>query len=277
MALFQTSKTLNLGGHLLDLSKPITMGILNITPDSFYDGGKYKNTDQIIRQVEKMSSEGTKIIDIGGYSTRPNATNISENEELERVLFAIEAILERFPNTLISIDTFRANIAERAVQAGAKMVNDISGGTLDDKMFETVARLKVPYILMHMKGSPQTMTQLTNYDNLILEMTDFFQIQIAKLREIGVMDIILDVGLGFAKTIEQNYELIQKLDSFKIFELPILVGASRKSMIWKKLHLSPAEALNGTTAVNTIALQNGANILRVHDVKEAEQIIDLFF
>ncbi len=277
MALFQTSKTLNLGGHLLDLSKPITMGILNITPDSFYDGGKYKNADQIIQQVEKMSSEGTKIIDIGGYSTRPNATNISENEELERVLFAIEAILERFPNTLISIDTFRANIAERAVQAGAKMVNDVSGGTLDDKMFETVARLKVPYILMHMKGSPQTMTQLTNYDNLILEMTDFFQIQIAKLREIGVMDIILDVGLGFAKTIEQNYELIQKLDSFKIFELPILVGASRKSMIWKKLHLSPAEALNGTTAVNTIALQNGANILRVHDVKEAEQIIDLFF
>jgi len=277
MALFQTSKTLNLGGHLLDLSKPITMGILNITPDSFYDGGKYKNADQIIQQVEKMSSEGTKIIDIGGYSTRPNATNISENEELERVLFAIEAILERFPNTLISIDTFRANIAERAVQAGAKMVNDISGGTLDDKMFETVARLKVPYILMHMKGSPQTMTQLTNYDNLILEMTDFFQIQIAKLREIGVMDIILDVGLGFAKTIEQNYELIQKLDSFKIFELPILVGASRKSMIWKKLHLAPAEALNGTTAVNTIALQNGANILRVHDVKEAEQIIDLFF
>lgn len=277
MALFQTSKTLNLGGHLLDLSKPITMGILNITPDSFYDGGKYKNADQIIRQVEKMSSEGTKIIDIGGYSTRPNATNIPENEELERVLFAIEAILERFPNTLISIDTFRANIAERAVQAGAKMVNDVSGGTLDDKMFETVARLKVPYILMHMKGSPQTMTQLTNYDNLILEMIDFFQIQIAKLREIGVMDIILDVGLGFAKTIEQNYELIQKLDSFKIFELPILVGASRKSMIWKKLHLSPAEALNGTTAVNTIALQNGANILRVHDVKEAEQIIDLFF
>jgi len=277
MAFFQTSKTLNLGGHLLDLSRPIIMGILNITPDSFYDGGQYKSAEQIIQQVEKMHSEGAKIIDIGGYSTRPNAIDISENEEFKRVLFAIETILDKFPDALISIDTFRANIAEKAVLAGAKIINDVSGGTLDDKMFETVARLKVPYILMHMKGNPQTMAQLTNYENLILEMTDFFQSQITKLQQLGVTDIILDVGLGFAKTIEQNYELIQKLDSFRIFELPILVGASRKSMIWKKLNLSPAEALNGTTAVNAIALQNGATILRVHDVKEARQIVDLFF
>lgn len=275
MDFFQKQSTINAGGELLDLSHPIIMGILNVTPDSFYDGGKYNQTDQILQQTEKMLSEGAKIIDIGGYSTRPNAIDISEEEETRRVVTAIEIVLKNFPNCIISIDSFRANVAEKAVKTGAKIINDVSGGTLDDKMFETVARLQVPYILMHMRGNPQTMKDLTEYGDLILDMADFFEKQVYKLRKLGVKDIILDVGLGFAKTLEQNYVLLKKLGFLNIFELPILVGASRKSMIWKKLQISSAEALNGTTAINTVALQNGASILRVHDVKEARQIVEL--
>lgn len=255
--------------------KPQVMGILNVTPDSFYDGGLYCQEKAIITQVEKLQSDGAQIIDIGGYSTRPSATDVPCEEELGRVVSAIHLIIRNFPDCIISVDTFRSEVAKQAVRAGASIINDVSGGELDKKMFQTVAELQVPYILMHMRGTPKTMNEHTDYRDLILEMTDFFQVRIFKLRALGVKDIILDVGLGFAKNIDQNYELLRALHFLKIFELPILVGASRKSMIWKKLHITPAQSLNGTTVINTIALQHGADILRVHDAKEAQETIDL--
>ncbi len=277
MRFFQKHQTLNIGGQCVDFSRPKVMGILNVTPDSFYDGGKYQHEKNILSHTEKLLTEGAQIIDVGGYSTRPNAEHISQEQENQRVISVISLIMHQFPDCIISIDTFRADIARQAVGAGAKLINDVSGGTLDPQMFQTVAQLNVPYILMHMKGNPQTMNQLTDYQNLMIEITDFFEKQIFSLRNLGVKDIILDIGLGFAKNIIQNYELLHQLEFLKIFELPVLVGASRKSMIWKKLNSTPAQALNGTTVINTIALRNGADILRVHDARAAQEIIDLLY
>jgi len=251
------------------------MGIINVTPDSFYDGGKTTEKDSILKQAEHMLAEGATFLDVGGYSSRPNAKDISEKEEVNRILPAIENILRKFPKALISIDTFRSQVAKRAVEAGACMVNDISGGTLDPAMFSTVADMQVPYILMHMRGTPQNMVQQVSYDDVIKEVIYFFSEQIAKARQTGINDIIIDPGFGFAKTRKQSFELLQKLDLLGQLDIPILAGVSRKSMIYKTLNFSAKEALNGTTVLNTLALQKGASILRVHDVKEAMECIKL--
>jgi dihydropteroate synthase len=272
---FKINTTLNVGGKLLDLTTPIVMGVLNITPDSFFKGSRTQTENEIISQAEKMLVEGADILDLGAYSSRPDAEDISIEEEEGRLLPALKAIKSKFPNAIISIDTFRASIAEKAIENGAHIINDISGGTLDDKMFETVGRLKVPYIIMHIKGTPQTMKNLNQYDDMLQEISYYFSEKITALKNAGVRDIILDVGFGFAKNIHQNFELLNKLSGLKIFELPILVGLSRKSMIWKTLKIEPEEALNGTSILNTVALLNGANILRVHDVKEAKEVINL--
>ncbi len=269
------SKTINCKGQLIDLNQPKIMGILNVTPDSFYDGGNYKNSMAIVSQVKNMIEQGATFIDVGGYSSRPNADDISVAEELDRVVPIIELILKEFPETLISVDTFRSEVAEQAVNAGACLVNDISAGHLDENMLSTIAKLNVPYIMMHMKGTPQTMQQFINYSNLLKDILFYFSERMAKARALGIVDMIIDPGFGFAKTIAQNYELLNKLELLKITELPILVGLSRKSMIYKSLDISPEEALNGTTVLNTIALQKGATILRVHDVKEAMECITL--
>jgi len=273
--IFSANKTLNVKGRLIDLSEPKVMGILNVTPDSFYDGFRYTDETSILKQVEKMVSEGVDFIDVGGNSTRPGAVGISEEEELNRILPVVKIIAKKFPEIVISIDTFRSMVAKHAVEAGAFIINDISGGDLDPKMFDTVASLHVPYILMHMKGTPQTMMNEAAYENLLKEILDYFHQKIFKLQRLGVKDIIIDPGFGFAKTVEQNFELLNKLDHFKILEKPMLVGLSRKSMIWRTLKTDPEGALNGTTALNTIALLKGANLLRVHDVREAKEVIQL--
>jgi len=273
--IFSVNKTLNVRGRLIDLSEPKIMGILNVTPDSFYDGFKYTDETSIFKQVEKMVSEGADFIDTGGYSTRPGADDISEEEELSRVLPAIKIISKNFPAVVISIDTFRASVAQRAVDEGASIINDISGGDLDPKMFEAVASLQVPYLLMHMKGTPKTMVTEATYENLLKEILDYFHQKIFKLHRLGVKDIIIDPGFGFAKTVDQNFDLLNKLDRFEIFEKTIMVGLSRKSMIWRTLKTNPEGALNGTTTLNTIALMKGASILRVHDVREAKEVIQL--
>jgi len=251
------------------------MGILNITPDSFYDGGKHKNEKDILKHVEIMLQEGATFIDIGAYSSKPNASFVSEEEELSRILPIITSVLKEFPNTLISIDTFRSQVAKQCIDQGAVLINDISAGILDNDMLKTIADLQVPYIMMHMKGTPQTMQQLTQYDNLVKDILFYFSKQIAEARQLGIVDLIVDPGFGFAKTTEQNFEILNQLDLFNMLELPLLVGISRKSMIYKTLQNSPNDALNGTTVLNTIALQKGANILRVHDVKEAVECIKL--
>ncbi|WP_342667266.1 dihydropteroate synthase [Adhaeribacter aquaticus] len=252
------------------------MGILNVTPDSFFEGSRIKGSDSLLSRAEKMLEEGATMLDVGGYSSRPGAAEISVKEEETRVVPAIRTLRKTFPDCLISIDTFRASIAELAIKEGANIINDISGGELDEAMFNTAARLKVPYILMHMRGTPQNMTSLTQYDDIVLELTTYFEQKVAALHALGVTDVILDPGFGFAKTIDQNYELLRRLDDFKILGLPILVGLSRKSMTYKTLGIDAAEALAGTIALNTIALMYGANILRVHDVKEAVQTVKLF-
>ncbi|HEY8935119.1 MAG TPA: dihydropteroate synthase [Cyclobacteriaceae bacterium] len=272
---FSTNKTLNIGGKLVDLRQPKIMGILNVTPDSFYDGARYKTDEEIINQAEKMLTEGATFIDVGGYSSRPGAKEVSLTDELNRSIHAIRLILKEFPEAIISIDTFRSDVAKAAVQEGALLVNDISAGNLDDNMIETVARLRIPYIAMHMKGNPRTMSEQTTYENLLREMAFYFQEKIQHFHEAGIRDVILDPGFGFAKTREQNFELLQHLDYFRMLSKPLLVGLSRKSMIWKTLNITPAEALNGTAALNTLALLKGADILRVHDVKEAIQITTL--
>ncbi|MCS6820967.1 MAG: dihydropteroate synthase [Microscillaceae bacterium] len=269
-------KTLNLNGTLLSLEKPCVMGILNITPDSFYAGSRVQTEKEILSQAEKHLSEGATFLDVGGYSSRPNAEHISEQEELQRVLPAIRLIRQHFPQAYISVDTFRAEVAKQAIYEGASIVNDISGGSLDSEMFPTVAQAKAPYVLMHMKGTPQTMTTLTHYDNILAEILQYFAQKIEKLTELGIKDIIIDVGFGFAKTLEQNFYLLKHLQQFHTLGLPLLVGLSRKSMIWRTLQISPEEALNGTTALNMVALLQGATILRVHDVKEAMQTITLW-
>ncbi|WP_298760509.1 dihydropteroate synthase [uncultured Psychroserpens sp.] len=251
------------------------MGILNVTPDSFYDGGRFRNKSMVIRQVETMLSDGATFIDVGGYSSRPNADHISEAEELKRVLPIVELVIKNFPDVLLSIDTFRSEVAKQAIDAGACLINDISAGHLDHQMLNTVAKLKVPYIMMHMRGTPQTMKQMTDYDDLIKDVLFYFSERIAKARDLGIVDLIVDPGFGFAKTIEQNFELLNRLELLKMTDLPVLAGVSRKSMIYKTLDSSAEDALNGTTVLNTIALQKGASILRVHDVKEAMECITL--
>ena len=268
--------TINCKGNLIDLSQPKVMGILNLTPDSFYDGGKYRDKIEIVSQVEKMLNDGATFIDVGAYSSKPNAAFVSEKEELVRLLPIIELLIENFPDILISVDTFRSQVAQKAIQKGAVIVNDISAGMLDEKMIETVAKLDVPYIMMHMRGNPQMMQSLTNYEDIVKEMIYYFSERINVARSFGLNDLIIDPGFGFAKTLEQNYEVLKNLELFSILELPLLAGISRKSMIYKTLESSPEEALNGTTILNTIALQKEAKILRLHDVKEAMECIILF-
>lgn len=252
------------------------MGILNVTPNSFYDGGKHSNVSEIIQHVGKMLADGADFIDVGAYSSKPGAEFVSENEELERIVPIVEAVLKEFPDTLISIDTFRAKVAKVCVGIGASIINDISAGMLDKEMIPTVGRLKVPYIMMHMRGTPNTMQSLTEYDDIVREMLFYFSERIAVAREAGINDIIIDPGFGFAKTLEQNYEVFAKAELFQMLELPVLVGVSRKSMVYKSLGISADEALNGTTVLNSLALVKGAHILRVHDVKEAVEAVRLF-
>ncbi len=251
------------------------MGILNITPDSFYDGGTHTNEKDILFHVESMLNEGATFIDVGAYSSRPNADHVSEDEELKRIIPIINLILKEFPETLLSIDTFRSSIAKQGIEAGACMINDISAGKLDPNMLQTIADLRVPYIMMHMRGTPQNMQQQTEYDNLTKDILFYFSERIAVARQLGITDLIVDPGFGFAKNIEQNYILLNKLELFKMIEKPLLVGLSRKSMIYKTLNTSAIDALNGTSILNTIALQKGASILRVHDVKEAMECVKL--
>ena len=252
------------------------MGVLNITPDSFYDGGRFLTETAILEQAEKMLTDGADFIDVGGYSSRPGATDISPAEEKDRVVKTISAILKNFPGTIISIDTFRSTVAEAAVDVGAGMINDIAAGNLDERMFGTVARLKVPYVVMHLRGSPQDMQSQTQYDHLVNDVIDYFHEKLYALRQLEVADIMIDPGFGFSKTITQNFEILRHLEKFSVLGKPLLVGLSRKSMIWKTLDIKADGALNGTTALNTIALLKGADILRVHDVKEAREVIKLF-
>ena len=273
---FSRKLTINCGGELLDLSQPKIMGVLNITPDSFYDGGKYASKENILGRVRTMINDGCDILDIGAYSSRPGAEIITPSEELKRLSPVLEIVRVEFPDIIISVDTFRSEVVKKVVaDFNVNIINDISAGNLDDKMFETIAELNVPYILMHMQGNPQSMQNNPQYNNVIRELMEYFSEKVEKLKLLGVHDLIIDPGFGFGKTVDHNYRILKYLDDFKIFELPILVGLSRKSMIFKLLEISPEEALNGTTALNTLALINGANILRVHDVKEAKESIKL--
>ncbi len=267
--------TINCNGKLIDLSSPKVMGILNVTPNSFFDGGKHANEKEILTQVEKMLSEGATFIDIGGYSSKPSAEFVSEEEELQRLVPVIKDVVKEFPNVIISVDTFRSKVAQESIENGAAIINDISAGNLDTKMMETVSKLQVPYIMMHMKGTPQTMQSLAQYENIVKEMLFYFSQKIAQARSLGINDLILDPGFGFAKTVEQNFEVLSKLELFQMTELPLLVGVSRKSMVYKTLETTAKFALNGTTSLNTISLLKGAKILRVHDVKEAVECVKL--
>ena len=267
--------TINCKGTLINLSTPKVMGIVNVTPDSFFDGGKLTDADAVVFQVEKMLQEGATFIDLGGYSSKPGAEFVSETEELNRVIPVVKLLVEKFPDILLSIDTFRSEVAKQAIENGAALINDISAGLLDENMLETVAKLQVPYIMMHMKGTPKTMQSLANYEDLLKEMNFYFSERIAKARHFGLNDIIIDPGFGFAKTLEQNYELLQNLELLQFHDLPILAGISRKSMIYKALKTAPEAALNGTTFLHAFCLQKGANILRVHDVKEAVECVKL--
>ena len=265
--------TINVNDTLIDLSGPLIMGVINLTPDSFYDGGKYASVDGALQQARKLLAEGADLIDVGAYSSRPNASYVTEQEEIDRLLPFLERFKSEFPDAIVSVDTFRSNVAEAVITNGAHIINDISGGSLDDAMFETVGRLQVPYILMHMRGTPETMQSLTDYEDMISEICIYFAEKIAALRSYGVKDIILDPGPGFAKTVEQNFELVNRFSEFKIFGLPLMGAVSRKSMIYKSLGISAQQALNGTTALNTVLLLKGANVLRVHDVKEAKEVV----
>ena len=267
--------TINCNGNLIDLTTPRVMGILNITPDSFYDGGRYKDEKEILGQVEKMLTDGATFIDVGAYSSRPGAAAVSETEELHRILPIVELILIKFPETILSVDTFRSPVAYKCLEVGAALINDISAGKRDERMLKTIAEFKVPYIMMHMKGTPQNMQEQTDYDNLLEDVLYYFSERIAAARALGIHDIIVDLGFGFAKTLEQNYQLLEKLDFFHTFNVPILAGLSRKSMIYKLLKTTPQKALNGTTALHMFALTKGASILRVHDVKEAMECVKL--
>ncbi len=271
------TQTINARGQLITFEKPLIMGILNVTPDSFFDGGRHNDLDHALRKAEELIQEGVDIIDIGAYSSRPGASPVSSEEEINRAIPVIRELTKRHPNLILSIDTFRADVAEACVEAGVHIINDISGGTLDEHMFAIVARLQVPYILMHMRGTPETMQTLTNYDDVAVDVATALGEKISALRALGVKDIILDPGFGFAKTIEQNYELLHRVDELHYFGLPILGGISRKSMVYKKLGITADEALTGTIALNTLLLAKGVQMLRVHDVKEAKQLVELLF
>lgn len=273
---FRKKVTLNAGGRLIDLSSPKVMGIINITPDSFFADSRKPGIDEALKQAEKMLADGATFLDIGAYSSRPGAVDISVQEETDRLLPIVEAIAGAYPEAIISIDTFRANVAEAAVKGGAHIINDISGGMLDGNMFTTVARLNVPYILMHMKGTPQTMNQLAEYDDVFSEVFDYFISKYSELKRLGVHDVILDPGFGFAKKAEHSYELMSRMNEFDLTGLPILTGISRKRMVYGLLGTTADEALNGTTALNAIALMKGSNILRVHDVKEAVETVKIW-
>ncbi len=262
-------------GKIIDLSSPKIMGILNITPDSFFDGGKYNSSKAIIKQTKKMLKQGATFIDIGAYSSRPNAKHISEGEELNRILPIVKLLVNTFPDILISIDTFRSQVAEKCLEAGACLINDISGGTMDENMFKIIAKYQVPYILMHIKGTPQNMQNNPEYDDIIQEIIKYFITKTNQLKALNVKDIILDVGFGFGKTLEHNYTILNQLNRFTKLEYPILAGISRKSMLYKVLNSKPSKMKNATTVANTIALLNGASILRVHDVKEAMECIKI--
>ena len=270
-------KSINCGGNLLSFDKPKIMGILNITPDSFFDGGQHNNIKKQLQQVEKMLSEGADIIDIGAASTRPGAKLSNPHNELDILLPAIKAISKEFPNTIISIDTYHAKVADACIKNGVHIINDVSAGLIDVDMMPTVAQYKnIPYLIMHLKGVPENMQQQCNYQNLMVEITDYFLQRIKIARNAGITDLILDVGFGFGKNINQNFELLNRLNEFRLLgNFPILSGLSRKSLIWKTLSIKPSEALNGTTVLNTVALLNGSNILRVHDVAAAKQTIIL--
>lgn len=268
--------SININGNLIDLSTPLVMGIVNITPDSFFQESRKQSESEIVNRVRQILEEGGRIIDIGGQSTSPTSSLIPATEEFNRLEPALRIIRKEFPDAILSVDTFYSEVAKPAVEKyGVNIINDISGGQIDGKMFDTVARLNVPYILMHMRGTPQTMQQHTGYDNLIQEILYYFSERIAKLNLLGVNDIIIDPGFGFSKTMDQNYQLMAYLKYFNIFEVPILAGISRKSMIYKLLECSPQESLNGTTVLNTVALLSGAAILRVHDVKEAVECVKI--
>lgn len=266
---------LNCKGTLIDLSTPVVMGILNITPDSFYDGGKNRSPQDYLKHTEKMLTEGATFIDVGAYSSRPGAADIPVEEELKRLLPVVEMLLKEFPEALLSIDTFRSEVARKSIEAGAAMINDISGGNLDKEMMKTVADLQVPYILMHMRGNPQTMKGLNQYEDLVQDLLLYFSGKISEARDLGINDLIIDPGFGFSKNINQNFELLSHLDLLQTLDLPILSGISRKSFIYKTLQSTPEESLNGTTVLNTVSLLNGAHILRVHDVREAVECVKL--
>ena len=267
--------TINCKGTLLDLNSPKVMGILNITPDSFYDGGMYKDETSILNQTEKMLADGATFIDVGAYSSRPGAAEVSEEEELKRIVPVIELLIKKFPDIIISVDTFRSKVAKETISLGAAIINDISGGNLDSKMYETIAKLEVPYILMHMAGTPKTMQNNPTYEDVTKDLIYFFSEKTDQLHRLNVSDIIIDVGFGFGKTIEHNFQLLRNMSLFQHLDKPILAGLSRKSMLYKTLDITAQEALNATTSANTIALLNGANILRVHDVKEAVEAVTL--
>lgn len=269
-------KSLNVNGRLLDLSTPQVMGILNVTPDSFYAGSRMQTEAEIATRARQILDEGAAIIDIGAYSSRPNAEHISPEEEMKRLRIALEILNRNHPEAIISVDTFRADIAEQCVnEYGVAIINDIAAGEMDNRMFETVARLGVPYIMMHMQGTPQNMQKEPHYDNLLKEIFMYFAKKVQQLRDLGAKDIILDPGFGFGKTLDDNYELMAHLEEFSIFELPLLVGVSRKSMIYRLFDITPEEALNGTSILNTVALMKGADILRVHDVREAVEAVKI--
>tara|TARA_B110000014_G_scaffold61807_1_gene41871 strand:+ start:7024 stop:7854 length:831 start_codon:yes stop_codon:yes gene_type:complete len=267
--------TINCTGKLVDLSTPKIMGILNVTPDSFYDGGVHNSEKKILDHVEKMLNDGAIFIDIGAYSSRPNAINIDEDEELNRVVPALELVNKKFPEAIISIDTFRSKVAETCLNSGASIINDVSAGEMDKKMMEIVGKYNVPYVMMHMKGNPQNMIRKTNYDDMLKEIIKYFSKKINQAVSYKINDMIIDPGFGFAKDLKQNYDLLSNIDLLKILDKPIMVGISRKSMIYQSLKTNAKESLNGTTVLNTVSLIKGASILRVHDVKEANECIKL--
>ena len=269
-------KSINCKGRLINFSTPKVMGILNLTPNSFFDGGKYNSTNKLEEQARKMLDEGADIIDLGAYSTQPNAPFVSEEEELNRMIPAVQQLVAAFPNIILSIDTFRAEVAKQALENGAAIINDVSAGLLDDQMMQVVGAFKVPYIMMHMKGTPQNMQQFTDYEDVMHDMIYYFSERIAMAKSHGIVDVIVDPGFGFSKTLDQNYEVLQKLDLLQNLDVPVLSALSRKSMIYKFFGTTPQEALNGTTALNMVALQKGDKILRVHDVKEAAETLKIF-
>lgn len=268
--------TINCKGKLIDLKIPKVMGILNVTPNSFYDGGLHHSLDKIEQQTEKMLNEGADIIDVGAYSTQPNASFVSQEEELGRIIPVVRHLVKKFPDIILSVDTFRAEVAKQTIELGAAIINDVSAGFLDDQMMAVVGAMNVPYIMMHMKGTPQNMQQFTDYEDVMHDMILYFSERIAQAQQHGIVDVIVDPGFGFSKTLDQNYEVLNKLDLLQHLNVPVLSALSRKSMIYKFFETTPQEALNGTSVLNTISLIKGANLLRVHDVKEAVECVKLF-